>query len=250
MENPVPAEPQAELETVAANVVVEEPIIFDDKPLSRSYRRAQAKRLFIVATGDQDCIVGAFGPRFPHMNTEQARLQSFTSGSNQNRPSSTLMEKKEELADAGFFYNGVDRTLTTCFYCNGKIDHWCDEDNPFIEHAGQYPDCSFIKLSRGEKFIENCSRVTDSYVDEERYYKQLDKLEREDRIKKKENVENLREELNTNQDIARCLICLNIRDTMFYPCRHLISCSDCAVKFKDCYLCRTPIGMYIKAHYA
>ena len=92
VENPVPAEPQAELETVAANVVVEEPIIFDDKPLSRSYRRAQAKRLFIVATGDQDCIVGAFGPRFPHMNTEQARLQSFTSGSNQNRPSPSLVD--------------------------------------------------------------------------------------------------------------------------------------------------------------
>ncbi|CAF4322845.1 unnamed protein product, partial [Rotaria sordida] len=56
------------------------------------------------------------------------RYASFTTWPNENLPC------VDDLVRAGFFYTG-NKTIMTCFYCNGSLQNWDPNDNPTIEHA-------------------------------------------------------------------------------------------------------------------
>ncbi|CAF1230151.1 unnamed protein product [Rotaria magnacalcarata] len=53
------------------------------------------------------------------------------------------------LVRAGFFYTGT-RTIITCFYCNGSLQDCGPNDNPLIEHARWFPQCTYARQLCGE----------------------------------------------------------------------------------------------------
>jgi hypothetical protein len=50
----------------------------------------------------------------------------------------------EKFVHAGFFCSAVENTVT-CFYCNGSLHKWGQNDNPMIEHARWFPNCIYAK---------------------------------------------------------------------------------------------------------
>ncbi|CAF1484333.1 unnamed protein product, partial [Didymodactylos carnosus] len=55
----------------------------------------------------------------------------------------------DDLVKAGFFYTGT-KTIVTCFYCNGSLQNWGPKDNPTIEHARWFPQCSYARQLCGD----------------------------------------------------------------------------------------------------
>ena len=42
--------------------------------------------------------------------------------------------------------------LTKCFYCGGGLSSWVLGDDPWEEHARQFPECRFVMAERGDNF--------------------------------------------------------------------------------------------------
>ena len=90
--------------------------------------------------------------------SEAVRLSSF-----QDWPPG-LRQKKEVMASAGLFYIGRSDHVK-CFYCDGGLKEWQEEDDPWVEHAGWFHGCGFVKLVKGEEFIQRCrATVTSNLV--------------------------------------------------------------------------------------
>ena len=92
----------------------------------------------------------AKSPDFPEYATYQARLQTFID----HQWSSTKEQTKEQLADAGFFYTGTD-DRTTCYHCGGGLKNWEPQDDPWVQHAKWFSTCSYVRLVKGQEFINN-----------------------------------------------------------------------------------------------
>ena len=84
--------------------------------------------------------------------TEKQRMESFT-----NWPSN-LNQKPIDLAKAGFYYFGI-KDMVKCFFCNVGICNWDPIEEPIIEHARWFPRCPFIKLYKGNEFIEKVREI-------------------------------------------------------------------------------------------
>ncbi|KAK3793996.1 hypothetical protein RRG08_028430 [Elysia crispata] len=61
--------------------------------------------------------------------------------------------KKEDLADAGFYYAGYG-DCARCFYCGGGLRNWEQDDDVWVEHARWFPKCAFIRQRLGQVFID------------------------------------------------------------------------------------------------
>ncbi|KAM9357281.1 E3 ubiquitin-protein ligase XIAP [Symphorus nematophorus] len=76
-------------------------------------------------------------PMVPHMRSEEARLQTFTSW-----PSAAPVRPRD-LAQAGLYYLGeCDRVQ--CFCCGGMLGGWEAGDTAWGEHSKHFPYCFFI----------------------------------------------------------------------------------------------------------
>lgn len=80
------------------------------------------------------------GPTHPGYSLREKRRASFV-----NWPRHAF-SNVEALVDAGLFYEGED-DMAICYYCGGALRSWQKDDNPFVEHARWYPECTFVKLS-------------------------------------------------------------------------------------------------------
>lgn len=84
----------------------------------------------------------------PDMTSVMSRMETFhTPWRHQSTRASIT-----EIAEAGLFYIGQSDS-TTCFYCNGGIQNWDYNDDPWIEHAKWFPDCPFVLSKKGIKFV-------------------------------------------------------------------------------------------------
>jgi hypothetical protein len=70
----------------------------------------------------------------------------------------------ESLCEAGFYYVGPD-DQTRCFWCDGSLEKWMSDDDPWREHARWYPGCRFLYLVKGPRFVIEVQRALS---DEER----------------------------------------------------------------------------------
>ena len=43
--------------------------------------------------------------------------------------------------------------LCRCFSCDGGLQRWDSEDDPWIEHARWFPKCHFVKRVKGQEYI-------------------------------------------------------------------------------------------------
>ena len=119
------------------------------------------------------------GPKVKRYITVESRVKSF------NRWPERVVQKPEEMAEAGFFYCGkfiinylcilqflcplilycifINFFYTflglsdhvRCFHCGNGLRNWENDDNPWIEHIRWYPDCNFVLLSKGQEYINN-----------------------------------------------------------------------------------------------
>nr|XP_054753928.1 baculoviral IAP repeat-containing protein 3-like [Lytechinus pictus] len=58
------------------------------------------------------------------------------------------------LANAGFFKDGPgDRAA--CFYCGGGVECWEEDDEPWCEHARNFPTCEWLLEMKGQDFVND-----------------------------------------------------------------------------------------------
>ncbi|OXU31188.1 hypothetical protein TSAR_001649, partial [Trichomalopsis sarcophagae] len=88
-------------------------------------------------------------PDFPDYASYEARLLTFN-----DWPSSRVSQTKEQLADAGFFYTGTG-DQTTCYHCGGGLKNWEPKDDPWVQHAKWFSTCFYVRLVKGQEFINN-----------------------------------------------------------------------------------------------
>ncbi|XP_041980003.1 baculoviral IAP repeat-containing protein 2 isoform X2 [Aricia agestis] len=107
----------------------------------------------VVAAGGAWRELGVVGgsARHPDKASLAARLATFERWP-ANRP-----QDPRTLADAGFFYTGVDDQVR-CFYCDGGLAKWEAGDGPWSEHAHWFPTCGYILLVKGQEFIDTCRK--------------------------------------------------------------------------------------------
>ena len=96
------------------------------------------------------------GPKRKDYITRESRVKSFTKWPER------VIQKPEEMANAGFFYCGLSDHVR-CFHCGSGLRNWEFEDNPWDEHARWYPDCNYVVLSKGQEFIDKVRRERPLY---------------------------------------------------------------------------------------
>ena len=69
-----------------------------------------------------------------HMRGEDQRVETF----DQHWPATRVRATPREIAAAGFFFLG-ERDRVKCWYCNGGLQNWELDDEPWIEHAKWFP---------------------------------------------------------------------------------------------------------------
>lgn len=96
-------------------------------------------------TAVKNSLKEKFQPHHPSMAELARRQQTFTD------PSWTQISPTvDDLVRAGFFYPGM-KSVVTCFYCNGSLQNWSDNDNPMIQHARWFPGCLYAKHLCGDE---------------------------------------------------------------------------------------------------
>ncbi|KAK7089319.1 hypothetical protein V1264_024608 [Littorina saxatilis] len=93
-------------------------------------------------------------PKRPDMAVTQVRINTFEGWPHQ------ASHPKEEMAEAGFYYTG-HADLVRCFHCKGGLKTWESSDQPWIEHSRWFPRCPFIKLCKGQKFVQAVQKLND-----------------------------------------------------------------------------------------
>ncbi|XP_025097688.1 baculoviral IAP repeat-containing protein 7-like [Pomacea canaliculata] len=94
-------------------------------------------------------------PSRPQMAAEPDRLATFETWPAQMR------QRPETLAAAGLYYSG-DGDKVRCFYCDGLLYNWEPEDDPWTEHAKWFPSCQYVRLVKGDSFVEAAQNRSDS----------------------------------------------------------------------------------------
>ncbi|XP_044740083.1 death-associated inhibitor of apoptosis 1-like [Chrysoperla carnea] len=89
--------------------------------------------------------------KYPEHVTLESRLRTYKSW---NHPI-----KVEELAAARFFYVGFE-DRTKCFYCGLGLYCWAVNDIAWEQHARWYSPCAYVRINKGDEFIQDvCSRI-------------------------------------------------------------------------------------------
>ena len=113
--------------------------------------RTNSSRTQSVAQSPMDVNYPCLHPVNPHMRSSAARLETFKPTPTVRWPRERLRAGINEVTNAGFFYLG-ERDRVKCWYCNGGLQNWDYEDDPWTEHAKWFPrfDKIFSFLSECE----------------------------------------------------------------------------------------------------
>ncbi|XP_014825256.1 PREDICTED: E3 ubiquitin-protein ligase XIAP-like [Poecilia mexicana] len=167
-----------------------------------------------------------------NMETFEGRLSSFA---HVRHP-----VDHERLARAGFYSTGQEDQVL-CFCCGGGLKGWQPDEDPWEEHAKEYPGCSFLLEEKGAAFVNSI---------------QLKGIEQRSAASSHQNGfsasekdEDPMEKLMKLQREKQCKICMD-RDIciVFIPCGHLVSCKQCSESLVKCPICCGAIAQKIKAY--
>jgi len=95
------------------------------------------------------------GPEHKDYVTSESRIKSFDGW-----PES-VTQIPQDLVEAGFFYCGLSDHVR-CFHCGNGIRNWERGDIPWNEHARLYPKCHYVRLMKGQGFIDEIQREEES----------------------------------------------------------------------------------------
>ncbi|KAL3883079.1 hypothetical protein ACJMK2_029372 [Sinanodonta woodiana] len=98
--------------------------------------------------------------RSPQYAAYSVRLALF------DRWPSDVKQRPEQVADAGFYYTGL-QDVVRCFACDGGLKNWDPDDEPWVEHARWFPQCPFVKRIKGQEFIDLVRRMAEESDEEE-----------------------------------------------------------------------------------
>lgn len=165
------------------------------------------------------------GDRPKHIKywTLESRINTFDDWVHKN-------PNKDDLARAGFFYTGTNDKVS-CYFCSGNLHKWEPNDDPCVEHAKYYPNCSYMIDYKGQEFIDaiqNKKEIKKKYDDENDNNK---------------NTLKFIDEWNVEYNLEMCIICQdNKRKYVLIPCGHFVTCAVCIKKINDkCPYCRNII---------
>ncbi len=167
---------------------------------------------------------------------EIERLNSF-----ENWPE-TAKQNPNILSKAGFYYTG-EHDAVRCYTCTGGFKDWESSDDPWEEHAMWYGDkCYYVQYMKGNDYIRDVKLKYD-----------IEKLQNNQCILPSslssvststgEKVDN-KMQFNTqieNINLICRICCVNVMDTIIYPCMHVVSCMDCTKNVQVCPVCRKNI---------
>lgn len=174
------------------------------------------------------------GPVHKKYASLAARLRTF-----KDWPRS-LRQKPDDLAEAGFFYTGQG-DKTKCFYCDGGLKDWEEDDIPWEQHARWFSRCAYVQLVKGKQFVQ-------MVISESCYIENDDKSETAPSQAAKPQ-EPIKEE-NTIEDTKLCKICYSEeRNICFVPCGHVVACAKCALANTNCPMCRRTIDCVQRLYY-
>ena len=60
---------------------------------------------------------------------------------------------------------GINGTITgygdvcRCFTCDGGLQRWDPQDDPWIEHTRWFPECDHVRQTRGQEYIDLVQRA-------------------------------------------------------------------------------------------
>lgn len=92
-------------------------------------------------------------PARPEYITYSSRLLTFKSF-----PLASF-QNKYSLADSGFIYSGKG-DIVECFCCGLTLHDWQKNDIPWIEHSRCNPNCTYVLLLKGNRFVEHVKTIT------------------------------------------------------------------------------------------
>ncbi|KAK7500107.1 hypothetical protein BaRGS_00008654 [Batillaria attramentaria] len=88
------------------------------------------------------------GAVYPLYSQMDARRRSF-----QNWQHVRGLPSVDELITLGFFYAGY-ADCVRCFFCGIGLKSWEPDDNPAEVHARWRPTCDYLRLVRGDEFVD------------------------------------------------------------------------------------------------
>lgn len=47
-----------------------------------------------------------------------------------------------------------------CYHCGGTLANWNKCEDPWIPHARYYPNCDFLRLVKGDDFIDEALNIS------------------------------------------------------------------------------------------
>lgn len=183
------------------------------------------------------------------------------------------------------FYIPGSGDQVLCFSCDGGLKNWDPTDEPWTEHAKWFDQCHYLNLKKSPEFIRLAKlaisqpeedqedrheqEAISNDVDEETTNNHMTEetteakprqplLESDSGYSSIEDTETsettsvpstkeLLEENERLKDEKACRVCLtNERNVLFLPCRHLVTCPDCAVVVEKCPVCRSQIECTVK----
>ncbi|XP_023937799.2 baculoviral IAP repeat-containing protein 2 isoform X2 [Bicyclus anynana] len=178
------------------------------------------------------------GPVHPRYATEPARLRTFS-----DWPRS-MRQKPEELAEAGFFYTGHG-DKTKCFYCDGGLKDWENDDVPWEQHARWFDRCAFVQLVKGKEYVQKV--ISEACVVPAAEPAKAPSTSEPTAEAAAPPAEQERPE----DDAKLCKICYNEeRNVCFVPCGHVVACAKCALATNKCAVCRRTFTNAVRLYYS
>ncbi|XP_026734129.1 baculoviral IAP repeat-containing protein 3 isoform X2 [Trichoplusia ni] len=180
------------------------------------------------------------GPVHPRYASEAARLRSFKDWPR------CMRQKPEELAEAGFFYTGQG-DKTKCFYCDGGLKDWENDDVPWEQHARWFDRCAYVQLVKGREYVQKV--MTEACVIPA---PAAPRDEAPARPAAEPSVVSAAEpQESTLDDSKLCKICFaEERNVCFVPCGHVVACAKCALAADKCPMCRRTFQNAVRLYFS
>lgn len=90
-------------------------------------------------------------PRHSEFVDIERRVESFQGWPNH------LDQTATQMAEAGFYFVGV-ADFTRCYCCGGGLRNWEPGDDPVLEHTRWFPNCEYVKILKGERYVAAVQR--------------------------------------------------------------------------------------------
>lgn len=208
---------------------------------------------------NENAVVDTPGPAKMQFVTVSSRIKSFFEWPR------GLRVDIARLAEAGFYYTGRG-DKTKCFYCDGGLYDWESDDDPWTEHARWYSACPYVRLVKGDDYIQNvisssacitadekfsCHATIKSFTsDEDKIDNRKTCLGNDDNKCSSSSDGVVDRDYLACDSSKLCVVCLSTkRQVCFVPCGHVATCAQCVVALNKCPICINRFSSVIRLYF-